>query len=484
MRKFLLASAPVLGLTAGLADTGFAQGLDQTTAADAGQGQAPGTVTVRLNGRFRFYAGINNNSFESAQYIFNPTTGATAEVPRPGVAIPAGSSITRSTVDNYGFSDYARLYPGFDGVAANGLKYGASLEIRQDNSAGAGGGTVGSISGQNRPRGALYLRREWGYIGTDTLGTLRLGSTDGPSGLLMTGSFENFNDGGWNGDVPFNFGTGNTEVTWPFADVGALYTTTKAVYLSPQFYGFDFGAAFEPSTANVNGDNGQVGCNGFALGSTTVTGQSIAGQGCDFLSSTSTGDIARRRNTGDIAVRYRGSFGPVGLAAYVNYIGSGKVNDQSGLVHQEFNGLSVGVGGMTVSYAGFSVGGLVQGGAYNGQWNLQPKGEPDAFAWLVGTSYTFGPFIVGASYFDYFSAGAATNTPLNNGIGHRRELGVAAGGTYAVAPGFALFLSYLWGQRHESGFDFLTNSASPTNTPGLHNTTNTQTIAIGTSFTW
>ena len=36
------------------------------------------------------------------------------------------------------------------------------------------------MSGRNPVRGELYLRREWGYIGTDQLGTIRLGSTDQP----------------------------------------------------------------------------------------------------------------------------------------------------------------------------------------------------------------------------------------------------------------------------------------------------------------
>ena len=33
---------------------------------------------------------------------------------------------------------------------------------------------------------------------------------------------------------------------WPFMDVGAEYTTAKAVYLSPSFAGFDFAISFEP----------------------------------------------------------------------------------------------------------------------------------------------------------------------------------------------------------------------------------------------
>ena len=308
----------------------------------------------------------------------------------------------------------------------------------------------------------------------------------------MTGNFENFNDGAWNGDVP-SFINGNAQVTWPFADVGNLYTTTKVVYLSPQFFGFDFGAAYEPNTANVTGD-GTNGCNApqyLGLG-TNGSGPGIAGAGCSNLSSTSTADISRRKNTFDVAARYRGTFGPVGLAAYVNYIGGGHILDSNtGAPRQQFDGLNVGVGGATVTVAGFSVGGLVQAGRFNGQWADTPKGEPDSFAWNVGASYTFGPFIVGASYFNYFSPGAARQTnftsiglPTNNGIGHQREQGAAAGGTYSIAPGAALFLSYLWGEKHATGYDFIVGSASPATARGLHNTVNSQALVLGTSFTW
>jgi predicted porin len=508
MRKLLLASAAVLGVMTGMTETGFAQSSD-----DSGQAAtpAPGTITVRLNGRFRFYAGIQSESDKEASYYYDPTTGTARETPfyqsaygatvnaKTGAITAAPATKQFNKTGGYQFLSYARLYPGFDGVAANGLKYGASLEIRQDNNAGAGGGVYGSNSQESRAKGYLYFRREWGYIGTDKLGTIRVGATDGPSGLFMVGNFENFNDGGWNGDVTA-FINGNAQITWPFADVGNLYTTEKVVYLSPQFYGFDVGLAYEPNTSNVNGD-GSTGCNApSSLGGSFIgSGPGVSGAGCSQLSSTSTSDYRRRRNTFDIAARYRGTFGPVGLAAFINYIGGGRVAD-SGNVTTTINattgsatdvitsrlgykGLNVGVGGLAVTYAGLTVGGMVQGGAVNGQWAAQPKGEPDSFAWLVGASYTYGPLIVGASYYDYIDANA--QTPANSAtIGRERTLGVAAGGTYSLAPGVALFLSYLWGQKHQRGYDYLVGAAAPANVPGLHNTMNSQVITLGTSFTW
>ena len=300
MRKLLLATVAAMGASMGVASVADAQ-----TATPA-----PGTVTVRLNGRVRFYAA----------YIEDRDADNSFAV--------AGSTSKQA---NYTFGEYGRLYPGFDGLAANGLKYGASLEIRQDQSSGAGGGSFGSISQANRARSALYFRRIWGYMGTDKLGTIRLGAVDSASSTYMTGNFENFNDGGLNGDVPGLFSQ-STIITWPFADVGNLYTTSKAVYLSPQFFGFDFGVSYEPNSGNVSI---QSSCGGGSfVGSSFISAGSSgnSGPGCDRLSSSASNvESARRRNTFDGLVRYRGTFGPVGVAATAGYINSGHVLDNSGI---------------------------------------------------------------------------------------------------------------------------------------------------------
>jgi hypothetical protein len=299
-----------------------------TFAADA-VSPAPSTITVRLNGRFRLFAfgafdgEANNNAAGTPTGTVN--------------AAGQGTATGKNKLANYGIAEFARLYPGFDGVAANGLKYGANLEIREDNVSGAGGGAFGSVSQQDRARGALYFRREWGYLGTDRLGTLRVGSTDQPTSLYLTGNFENFNDGGIDGDAPAALAQ-NLLVTWPFEDVGSYYTTNKVVYLSPQLYGFDFGVSFEPSTANVNinsgcGAGGSAGTNfvnpaGTFTAAAGANGQSVAGPGCDRLSSSpNNAESGRRRNTIDALLRYRGAIGPVGIAATAAYIAGGHVLD-------------------------------------------------------------------------------------------------------------------------------------------------------------
>lgn len=488
MRKLLLATVAALGASMGVATVADAQ-----TASPA-----PGTVTVRLNGRFRFYGFIAND-----RDVDNNAAGtSTGTFNAAGVGTATGTNKQA----NYGFGEYARLYPGFDGVAANGLKYGASLEIRQDQSSGAGGGAFGGISQSNRSRAGLYFRREWGYLGTDQLGTIRLGNSDQPSSLYMTGNFENFNDGGLNGDVPGLLSQA-TAVTWPFADVGNYYATSKITYLSPQLFGFDFGVSFEPSTAglsinnNCNGAN-PVGTNfvnssGAFTAASGANGQSVSGPGCDRLSSSpSNAESGRRRNTVDALIRYRGTFGGFGVAATAGLIYGGHVLDNQtgvnfnndprvGTVRYNYDGLSIGDFGVALSYAGFSVGGKYMFGRFNNQWSLAPKGLVDGEAILVGASYTIGPVIVGAHYLNYKSAG-----DLNNAVQGRirREQGVAAGATYSVAPGVSLFLSYLYNERKQNGFNFLTGQGVVAGTaPGgnpFNNKVTSNLISIGTSFSW
>jgi len=487
MRKLLLATVAALGASMGIAAVADAQ-----TASPA-----PGTVTVRLNGRFRFFGAV----MDQKNADNNASGTATGNVGLNGQGTAPGTNKQTS----YAFGNYARLYPGFDGVAANGLKYGASLEIRQDNISGAGGGTFGGISQQNRARSALYFRREWGYIGTDQLGTIRLGSTDQPSSLYMTGNFENFNDGGLNGDAPALLSQ-NLTVTWPFADVGNYYTTTKAIYLSPQLYGFDFGVSFEPSTGNVSnnsncGSGSGAGANfvnpaGSFVQAAGANGQGVAGPGCDQLSSSpSNAESGRRRNTVDALLRYRGTFGAFGIAATGGYIGGGHVLDNSGAaftnnalapggIRPNYNGLSVGDFGVAVTYGGLSVGGKYMYGRFNGQWSLEPKGVADGEAILGGFSYTAGPVVVGAHYLNYKSAGDIGNAAQGR---QRREQGVAAGGTYSLAPGLSLFASYLFNERKQNGYNFVTGQGVSAATPqgnAFSNKVTSQLFAVGTSFTW
>ncbi len=492
MRKLLLATVAALGASMGAAAVADAQ-----TASPE-----PGTVTVRLNGRFRFYAGVVSDRDANNNAAGSTGVGA-GTVNAQGQGTLTGTNKQAS----YIFGDYARLYPGFDGVAANGLKYGASLEIRQDQASGAGGGVYGSISQQDRARSGLYFRREWGYIGTDLLGTIRLGSTDQPSSLYITGTFENFNDGGFDGDAP-GLAAGNTMLPFPFSDgQGNYYTTTKAIYLSPQLYGFDFGVSFEPNTGNVaNGDfcnnatslgNNFVNSAGSFTAATGANTQGVAGPGCDRLSSSpSNAESARRKNTVDALLRYRGTFGAFGIAATGAFIGGGHVLDNSGAAftnnplaaggaRANYDGLSVGDFGLAVTYGGLSVGGHYTYGRFNETMGtLVPKGLQNSQAGIVGASYTVGPLIFGASYLNIRSPGDVGNAYFGR---QRNEWGVAGGATYSLAPGLSLFASYLYSERQQGGYNFITGqgvtAANPRGNPFSNKITG-QVFAVGTGFSW
>ena len=439
-----------------------------------GQTPGPGTITVRLNARINFFAQFGSDSGRNPGLV----TASAA----------AGPTAANTKLSNYGFGESARLYPGFDGIAANGLKYGAAIEVRQDNAAPPGGGVNGGVSAASRARGNLYFRREYGYLGADQLGIVRFGSTDGAASLFTTGTFENFDPSGWNDLLPLFFTT-NTQPTWPFADVGALYTTSKAVYLSPQFYGFDFGVSFEPNTGNVNEGNGNCPYANTAAGIVTGPIGIGNGAGCDAASSTSTGDYARRRSTVEAELRYRNTIGPIGVSIVGGYIGSGKVNDSlfvpAGTVQrQQFDGLSLADGGLQLVYGGLAFGGHITAGRSNGQFNLAPQGQRDSFGWIAGASYAIGPVIVGASFFDYQSAGSRTSTAPAVAK-TRNEYGLDVGGTYTFAPGMNLTLSYLYGHRRQGGVDLLTGATSTTTAAvTTHNNVAAQSLTLGTQFRW
>ncbi len=478
MRKLLLATVAVLGAGIGIAETAQAQDFPN-----------PGQVTVRLNGRFRFYASIQDQS-NANNNLQGPGDGLT---PQTGT----------NKLASYEFSDYGRLYPGFDGVAANGLKYGASLEIRSDNGSGAAFGQYGGAYNQARARNGLWLFREWGYIGTDKLGTIRLGETDQPTSLYATGTFENFNDGGWNGDVLFTL-PGNLIPAWPFLDSANLIPINRGVYLSPQLYGFDFGVSFAPGTGggvvgSGCGTGGPLGTNfvtpagavagtAFPIGALGANAQSVAGPGCDALAATPTADYARPRNIWDALLRYRGSFGAFGIAATAAYLGSGTVAGNA-TPHQlpAYNGFSVGDFGLAITYGGLSVGGHYLYGQMNGGGDaLNPQGGVPESAWLAGISYTIGPVIVGASYFDVNSTGDFNQSIRGSQL---HEVGLDVGGTYSIAPGLALFLDYGYGERRQNGFNFIAGTDATSGGTGpasnsLHNKVTSQLISIGTSFAW
>ncbi|WP_144299603.1 porin [Elioraea rosea] len=461
MRKILLATAA--GFAAFVAD-GVAPARAQAGTEVTGQATPTPGITARFNGRYRMYMGW----VDQDTTVSDPVTGAKEQ-----------------DTSNIDFIDYARLFAGFDGVAANGLRYGATLEIRM----GSGGNAPGDT------RSGLFYRRAWGYVGTPTLGQIRVGS--GPTGAVETmhvGHITGFGSGGWDGDAPgFVIGANPSDSYWYSSSGRNNYT--KIGYFSPQFFGFDLGLSYGPNDGEFGGD-GSCSFANFA---------GAAPANCDRLDETITGaPLYRAQDIYEIMLRYRGTFGPVGVAVSGGYVGSGVV-DNLAPADVSAKGLSVGVGGATVSWAGLTVGGIISGGRANlgaGSFgaasadgtlanltatnaftggSLTPRldvpggDNSDMFTWSIGAQYTFGPFVVGAQWSENESAGSQLA-----GTGKRERTALAIGGTWNIAPGLALFLEYLYGKVEEDNVNIITGAAGTT----ANNSVDVNLVSLGISFQW
>jgi outer membrane protein OmpU len=427
MRKLLLGCAATLTGMIGYA------GIDAAMAQTAPAVQSPGSITVRLNGRVNWYAGVEGSSLDN-----NSSTG------------------TKGSTDN--FLGYLRLYPGFDGVAANGLHYGAAAEIRIN------GGESGSAE-------TLYVFQAYGYFGLPQLGQVSFGQQNGPSVLFETGTFEGFNDGGWNGDIEGMIPTAANPV-YPFPDSGSQYdqATDKIVYLSPTFAGFQFAAGFTPNQTAEN----------YTDAPTSVATPITGGQ---------------PRNLLDIGGQFTKTFGPVGVQIGADYTNAGQVAgtaSEPSLV-TGYKNLSILSGGATVTIAGLTFGGNSSYGAFNmadgDTFQLEPDGGSNAIGWLAGADYTMGPLVFGASFFRFDQTGdipggidagsGATITSAGLSSGQQQNTGVAAGATYTLVPGVNLFADYLYGYRRQGGYDFETGNAGTSN-----NYVQSQLFGVGTQIQW
>jgi len=427
MRKLLLACAATLTGAAGLAsiNTAMAQSTTNST---------PGSITVRLNGRVNWYAGIEGSSLDSQ------------------------SDGTKTSTTN--FLGYLRLYPGFDGVASNGLHYGAASEIRING-------------GQSASAETLYVFQAYGYLGLPKLGQVSFGQENGPTVIFETGTFEGFNDGGWNGDIEGMIPEAAVPV-YPFPDSGSglSQATDKIVYLSPTLGGFQFGVGFEPNHVAENSTD-------------TITSSPVPITG------------GMPRNLIDVGGQYTGKFGNFGVQVGVDYLTAGTVAytgpSQAFTQPTGYHSLGIVSGGATLTYAGLTVGGNSVYGDFNqvdgDTFQLEPDGGTTAVGWLAGAQYTSGPIVFGASYFRFNTTGdlpggvdagsGASISAAGLTSGQQVNNGVAAGMTYTLVPGVNLFADYLYGWRQQGGYDFGTGNAGTAD-----NRVQSQLFGVGSQIQW
>ena len=79
---------------------------------------APGTVVIRFNGKVEADVGAGFTSLDKVT------------VPPGTAAFPASGGTYKTNPIAVG--SYMRLYPGFDGMSANGIRYGAQIELREN----------------------------------------------------------------------------------------------------------------------------------------------------------------------------------------------------------------------------------------------------------------------------------------------------------------------------------------------------------------
>ncbi len=352
----------------------------------------------------------------------------------------------KTTTDN--FLGYLRLFPGFDGVAANGLHYGAAAEIRIN-----GGATAGDET--------LFVHQAYGYFGLPKLGQVSFGQENGPVVLFETGTFEGFNDGGWWGDLPAIVPE-NAEPVYPFVDNGGLsQETNKIVYLSPTIAGFQFAVGFEPNHTAENYTDAPTSTPSPITGGMPHNLIDVGGQYHPDLRPRRHSDRRRLHQPGQVA--YTGSTPAVG-----------------------YKNLNMFSGGATATIAGVTVGGNVVYGAFNQvsgyTFQLEPDGGNAAIGTLFGAQYTVGPIVVGGSVFRFQTTGdipgGGDSAYINSSgltVGQQVNNGLALGGTYTLVPGVSLFVDYDYGWRKQGGLDFSDLEAGPDN-----NYVQAQLFGVGT----
>ena len=498
MRKLLLASVATLGATLAMSGGAKAQPVKPV---------APGTLVVHLNGYMQFELGAVGSTYNQVN-----TYSSTA----PGYAYTGTyKSNPVSTIGDF------RIYPGFDAQTVNGLDYGVATDIRTGYSdAGTGQGGKTTVTATTVEKGTtttytttttlsntdgLYVKRAYGYAGSPIWGYVRFGQTDSAFTLLQDGVIEAFGDGGqWTlegGEAvmfPSNAAPagGNQFI---YADQSPVYSTDKVVYISPAYFGFNIVGGYEPNSNGLK--EGYDSCSG---GGSTCAGLSASPVPADVGK--------RRQNTYDFGLQYVAEVGGVKIKASgvyldgqpVNYdgpIATGAAGGAGGTsptkvgtaVHAGYDNLEVYQFGASATFAGLTVGANIKGGQTLDGYAFQPKGDRDALAYIIGADYVLGPYVIGASYFNSQTAGAAvpglveTVAPTAVSAGYKTtvgrtlsEYGLAVGGNYVVSPNFSVFAQYLYGHRHQLGNPVLLGTAYN----GNRGNTQVQAIGFGATLKW
>jgi hypothetical protein len=435
MRKILLGTTAVVGAALLAPSMAAAQ-------------EAP---TVRIGGFFRAYYGYTQQSGRHTDQFpgqLTPTTPAIAQAlpnnvaPGTGNLPPDGAQQAR--LSKHDFSTDGEVHVFVNGKTANGLTYGAVIEIAFNQQEGRNIVQTRASTGKT----TASIDEWYTFIASPRYGQVRFGDEDGPvGGLMNSGVVTNFGTGGVYGDreslVTRQGGTRTT--TSP----GSLGDNTKIIYLSPQFFGFDFGVSYAP---NYN-EGEDTGCSNNSASGWCDTSYAFTGAS-NFGIAAAGPNISARRNEYQIAGRWRGSLAGIGLSTTVGWVGAGAARELTvqGTQARVFNNLGVFQVGAQATAYGFTLGAQYEHGDANFFWGNTLRGDRPMDQVFAGLSYTAGPITVGANYvigtFEggnrfAFNPASANAAPGSTGLttvnaanqAMMRRLGYGFGANYRIAPG-------------------------------------------------
>ncbi|WP_431282645.1 porin [Humitalea sp. 24SJ18S-53] len=386
---------------------------------DASAQTAP---TVRIGGYFG-----------TAWFNVQDTADKAAVVANPAAGQPANATRTFGRDQNDFYTDF-EIQVFVTGKAANGLVYGATMELQMDN---VGAGSPGTT---------LDVDEAYAFVSTPTLGTIRFGDEDSAANLLQVrapmiagmGS-----DGVWDeGLRPSSSGLRATNGSSPslLTAINDGSDSSKIIYLSPQFYGFDAGVSYAP-----NAGEGER----YYLGTAFQPTGPAAAQG-----AVGQRDRTTTRNEVSYGLRYRGTFSGVGIAAGFGgmfmdpaTIGAvtGGAAQTTGTALNNLRQITAYTVGLNLSAYGFTVGGEYTWGNYALQSvgrTALPRTLNGSSHYVVSATYTTGALAFGA----FYGQGEQDNPTLANGAspGNRTQSIYGIGAAYTVAPGMDLIANYTW----------------------------------------
>jgi predicted porin len=214
---------------------------------------------------------------------------------------------------------------------------------------------------------------------------------------------------------------------------------TKIIYLSPQFMGFDAGVSYAPN--RFEGEN--------------------------FLNPTNTQtfqrDFGGLTNEISAALRYRGTFGDVGVGAsfIAQFADAARQTTAGAPIAAQNQNVTAYSGGLVVRAYGFQLGGEYTWGNYTGSapaGAALPKGWDGSKHYMASGVYTIGALSLGAMY------GSGTQDNGTNpaiSLPDRTQTYLGFGVAYVLAPGMTLFANY--NQIKDENVPFLNSGGAISN---------------------